>query len=321
MGEQLQSPSQLKSPMSLSLTVRSRGGKPSKRFPLQLSLAGPSASVGDLKAELTKAAKISTSRQRLTTTDKKVLDDDDKSMSDYGLKDGDTVEVKDLGPQISWKLVFLIEYLGPLLIHPALYYGGNFLYRQDFEHSRMQSTAFALVVAHFLKRELETLFVHRFSSATMPFFNVFKNSAHYWGLSGTLIAVPLYGPWLGQKALQGSVRESDKWIYGWVALWAYAELSNLITHLKLRALRPAGTRTRQIPQGYGFTLVSCGNYLYESLAWIAFTGMTLHWSAALFTAVSTGQMLIWAAKKHQRYKKEFGKAYPKGRKAMIPFLF
>ena len=43
---------------------------------------------------------ISTSRQRLTTTDKKVLDDDDKSMSDYGLKDGDTVEVKDLGPQI-----------------------------------------------------------------------------------------------------------------------------------------------------------------------------------------------------------------------------
>ena len=43
--------------MSLSLTVRSRGGKPSKRFPLQLSLAGPSASVGDLKAELTKAAK------------------------------------------------------------------------------------------------------------------------------------------------------------------------------------------------------------------------------------------------------------------------
>lgn len=151
--------------------------------------------------------------------------------------------------------------------------------------------------------------------------------------------MPLYGPWLGQKALQGSVRESDKWIYGWVALWAvrfsvhelslprayevlqYAELSNLITHLKLRALRPAGTRTRQIPQGYGFTLVSCGNYLYESLAWIAFTGMTLHWSAALFTAVSTGQMLIWAAKKHQRYKKEFGKAYPKGRKAMIPFLF
>jgi very-long-chain enoyl-CoA reductase len=32
-------------------------------------------------------------------------------------------------------------------------------------------------------------------------------------------------------------------------------------------------------------------------------------------------MGIWAAKKHSGYKKEFGKEYPKGRKAMIPFLF
>lgn len=32
-------------------------------------------------------------------------------------------------------------------------------------------------------------------------------------------------------------------------------------------------------------------------------------------------MLVWAQKKHARYRKEFGKDYPRNRKAMIPFLF
>ena len=43
--------------------------------------------------------------------------------------------------------------------------------------------------------------------------------------------------------------------------------------------------------------------------------------AWFFTAVSTVQMLIWAQKKHKAYKREFGKEFPRGRKAMIPFLF
>jgi very-long-chain enoyl-CoA reductase len=32
-------------------------------------------------------------------------------------------------------------------------------------------------------------------------------------------------------------------------------------------------------------------------------------------------MMGWAAKKQRAYKKEFGKDYPRQRKAMIPFLF
>lgn len=39
-------------------------------------------------------------RQRLTTTDKKVLDDDAKTLKELGVADGDTLEIKDLGPQI-----------------------------------------------------------------------------------------------------------------------------------------------------------------------------------------------------------------------------
>lgn len=43
---------------------------------------------------------LAENRQRLTTGDKKVLDDDSKSLSELGVADGETLEIKDLGPQI-----------------------------------------------------------------------------------------------------------------------------------------------------------------------------------------------------------------------------
>jgi very-long-chain enoyl-CoA reductase len=42
--------------------------------------------------------------------------------------------------------------------------------------------------------------------------------------------------------------------------------------------------------------------------------------AGLFTVVAVGQMYVWAVKKHRRYRKEFGDKYPRGRKAMFPFI-
>ena len=39
-------------------------------------------------------------RQRITTSDKKVLDDEDKTLKEMGIREGDELEIKDLGPQI-----------------------------------------------------------------------------------------------------------------------------------------------------------------------------------------------------------------------------
>ncbi|GAA5901278.1 trans-2-enoyl-CoA reductase (NADPH) TSC13 [Sporobolomyces salmoneus] len=308
--------------MSFHITLKSRSPKPSKRFPLTLALSQASPTVADLKLAIEASAlRLNRHRQRITTVEKKqVLDDDDKKLQGFGVKDGDDLHIKDLGPQVAWKTVFLTEYFGPLFIHPAFYFGSRLIYGKDFVHSKMQTIALVLILIHYAKRELETLFVHRFSSATMPILNIFKNSAHYWGLSGVLLAVPLYGPWNGQSRLSNSILSNDKYLYFWVALWAYSEFSNLLTHLNLASLRPSGTKTRQIPRGYGFDSVSCANYWFESLAWFAFTGLTLNWAAGLFTAVAVGQMYVWAVKKHRRYRKEFGDKYPRGRKAMFPFI-
>jgi len=43
---------------------------------------------------------MSVYRQRLTTLDKAGLGDDEKTLAEVGLKEGDVVQIKDLGPQI-----------------------------------------------------------------------------------------------------------------------------------------------------------------------------------------------------------------------------
>jgi very-long-chain enoyl-CoA reductase len=175
---------------------------------------------------------------------------------------------------------------------------------------------------HFAKREFETLFIHRFSHDTMPFMNIFKNSAHYHLGSGLFLALAVYGPQYSAMSpyIRGTSRNDPVFIWSCTAIWAFAEISNLITHITLRNLRPAGSRKRAIPQGYGFSLVSLPNYFFECLAWFAIALMTGSWTAYGFLIVATGQMYVWAAKKHAAYKKEFGNAYPKGRKAMFPFI-
>jgi very-long-chain enoyl-CoA reductase len=125
----------------------------------------------------------------------------------------------------------------------------------------------------------------------------------------------------------------------------YAELSNLSVHLYLRSLRPAGTTTRVVPMGYGFTApfnLAFPNYFFELLAWttvLAITGslagaflfpvyavyrLTISSSrlaALVFVIVSAVQMSLWAAKKHRTYKKEFGDKYPRNRRVLFPLIF
>jgi very-long-chain enoyl-CoA reductase len=205
--------------IKMKVTIASRNPKSSK-FPVQLELSGSvdSLKTSDLNKALAK--KFPTyypDRQRLTTEDKKVLDVD-KTLKEQGITENTTVYFKDLGPQIGWRTVFMIEYGGPLLIHPIFYYLGKYIYGASFQHSTMQVATYYMVMAHFLKRELETVFVHRFSHGTMPFFNVFKNSAHYWFLSGANLAYFVYGPWFAQG--KAAAIRSDVWLYGAVAVWA-----------------------------------------------------------------------------------------------------
>lgn len=252
-----------------------------------------------------------------------------KSLTELGIQSGDTLVFKDLGPQISWKTVFHVEYFGPILIHTLFYLFPTQIYSlfgfSAYElavhqhHSYWNPTqklCFLAVMLHYIKRELETQFVHRFSNATMPAFNIFKNSFHYWILSGLSIAYFLYHPYYKAPFAQAP----PSVLFGLFALFLVCEASNFYCHVILMNLRPPGTRVRNIPRGFLFEYVSCGNYTAELAAWLVFCVMCNVLSAWFFFAVSSAQIAAWALKKHIAYKKEFGKSYPR-RKILVPFIW
>lgn len=228
------------------------------------------------------------------------------------------------GPQIAWRTVFIVEYLGPLLIHPLFYLLRPYIYTNTNTNvlssfpppSQLQTLSLIMITLHFAKRELETLFVHRFSLATMPARNILKNSAHYWIFAGVNIAYWIYRP----DALTAD--PSTPFVtYAALLLYIVGELGNLSTHLTLRGLRSTGGTERGIPLGFGFGLVTCPNYMFETMAWVGIWMVTWSWSTLVFIVLAVGQMAAWAKKKESKYRKEFGSQYQKKRYSMLPGIW
>ena len=221
------------------------------------------------------------------------------------------------GMQISWRTVFVIEYIGPILAFPLMIWLRPYIYKNATgDMTAGQWLACGMIVLHFLKREFETLFVHRFSANTMPVFNVFKNSAHYWLMSGLLSAWDICSP--ASLAAGADLPAVDA--LGSV-LFLFGEVCNAAVHLYLATLRSPGGTERQIPRGYGFALVTCPNYMFEVLAWLGIILVSRSWAVTLFIAVGMVQMSIWAKGKEKAYRKEFGDKYKKKRYSMLPGLF
>lgn len=303
---------------SIELHVRPRG-KPIGSLPDTLTIDS-TASTAELYKDLAKAAKYSVHRLRITKgSDGSVINNTrDSTVHATGVRDQSTVYVKDLGPQISWRTVFVIEYAGPVFIHPLVYALRPYVYSNaPAEGSHLQALCLLLIVGHFVKRELETLFVHRFSASTMPFRNVFKNSFHYWVLAGANIAAWIYAP-----TAPTAKEPNNLLMFAGLLLYALGEFGNLQAHLTLMNLRSPGGTERAIPHGWMFDLVTCPNYMTETVSWIGvFIVSNFSLSVLLFMIVSVGQMMAWARKKESRYRKEFGDRYKKKRFTMLPGLF
>lgn len=201
-------------------------------------------------------------------------------------------------------------FVGLYALRPSFVFGAN----AGLEYSRVATIGIICWMAHFLKREFETIFIHKFSRPTMPLTNLFKNCAYYW-LFGMAIGYPLCAPsYVGpSNELQVNIG---------LAIFVLCELGNLYCHIILSGLRPAeGSKKRPIPSGFLFDYVACPNYTFEIMSWVGFSIMTNISFSYLFTLVGFLQMADWAMKKHKEYKKTYDKEYTSlKRKAIIPFL-
>ncbi|XP_065193029.1 probable very-long-chain enoyl-CoA reductase art-1 [Sycon ciliatum] len=246
---------------------------------------------------------------------------DDDTLAQHNIRDGSSLYFKDLGPQIGWSTVFLSEYTGPLAAYMLFYFRPSWIYGSAVAQASYHNVVHVAALCwtfHYLKRDLETLFVHRFSKGTMPILNLFKNCSYYWGFAAFIsyfVNHPLYTPPMF----------GDLQFYIGLGGFLFCEYGNFVCHCLFRDLRPAGSKVRRIPVPNSnplslmFHFVSCPNYTYEIGAWFFFSIMTQSLPGLLFTAGGAAQMAIWALGKHRNYRHEF-KDYPRGRKAIFPFF-
>jgi very-long-chain enoyl-CoA reductase len=229
-----------------------------------------------------------------------------KKLKDYFSNQTPQVVFKDLGPQVAYKTLFFFEYLGPLIIYPIFYFYPqiyNFfgLPTRQVTHP-VQTYALYAWCFHYAKREFETFFIHRFSHATSPLANVYRNCAYYW-VFGALIAYfanhPLYTP------------VSKEQMYIGFAIAAVSQISNFYCHIILKNLRaPDGKGGYQIPSGFLFNYVTCANYTTEIWQWIGFNIATQTLAGYLFLGAAGYIMSVWALQKHKRLRQVFAGLHP-----------
>ncbi|CAD2217370.1 enoyl reductase [Angomonas deanei] len=237
---------------------------------------------------------------------------DKTSLAEQGVKEGAQITYKDLGPQIGYRTVFLVEYAGPLAfilfyaMRPSFIYGASI----TKEYGYAQKVFISLFAAHFIKRELETVFVHKFSRPTMPLRNIFKNSIYYWSFAAFIGYILCHPDYTEPSATQVNI--------GAVAM-VINELLNFAVHYQLSTMRKGdGDTARNVPEGPLFSLVSCPNYFFEVMSWVSFSVGTNMISSWFFTLAGLLQMAEWALKKHAGYVKV--DPSNKKKKAILPFL-
>ncbi|XP_057523774.1 very-long-chain enoyl-CoA reductase-like [Amaranthus tricolor] len=310
----------------MKISVVTRSGKELFKGGVELN---DSATVADLQEAIhKKIKKFYPSRQRLTlpvdpgSKTRPTVLNGKRSLKEYtnGNSNKLTVVFKDLGPQVSYRTLFFWEYLGPLIIYPIFHYFPVYQYL-GYKEQRViypvQTYACYYWCFHYFKRIMETFFVHRFSHATSPLSNVFRNCLYYWSF-GAFIAYyvnhPLYTP----------VSELQ-WKIGF-GFGLICQLSNFYCHILLKNLRdPNGSGGYQIPRGFLFNIVTCANYTTEIYQWIGFNIATQTVAGYVFVVVAAGIMTNWALAKHRRLKKLFdGKdgrpKYPRRWVILPPFL-
>jgi len=105
--------------LTVTLEIRSRSGKSMGTFTITND-----STVYELKTLVHQQyPKYGPERQWFTIgPENKTILKNGSRLSEYVLRNGDVITFKDLGPQIGWRTVFMIEYFGPILIHSICFF-------------------------------------------------------------------------------------------------------------------------------------------------------------------------------------------------------
>lgn len=223
------------------------------------------------------------------------------------------------GPRVSGKTNMLLIYT------PALAVNANMLLKaaEGWGWGEGTSTIASSIVgagpsilvlfaltAHFLKRVLETLFLHRYSTTVNPSVGTFIGG--YYAFVSWLI--------LHFQAMVPATSVNPSAVAAGVALFAIGEIGNFWHHCLLAALRTPGDSGYKTPRGGLFRFVTCPHYLFELVAWLGIALMTQEVHSFLVFA-SMSSYLGGRSVSQNRWARSNIDAYPGDRKNIIPLIF
>ena len=61
--------------------------------------------------------------------------------------------------------------------------------------------------------------------------------------------------------------------------------------------------------------------MFEAMAWVGIAMCSWSFSTVFFAVVAVGQMGVWAGKKEERYRRDFGGRYKKKGSVMLPGIW
>jgi hypothetical protein len=169
----------------------------------------------------------------------------------------------------------------------------------------------AALAAHFLKRILEVLCVHRYSGS-MPLGTAATISCSYLVSTATMV--------YAQHLSRGLPDPAVDLLCPGVLVFAVGLAGNLYHHRLLSGLRADdGDGGYKVPRGGLFGLVACPHYLFEILAFFGFAmiSQTLY---ALAVATGTAAYLAGRSCATRRWYRSKFQDFPPRIKALIPYV-
>lgn len=198
------------------------------------------------------------------------------------------------------RLGMAILYSAPIL---ALFFAAKDYLRNA---SLVQWTVIGAVSLHFVKRILESLFLHRYSRPA--------------SLSATLVVAFLYSTaaYIIGRMNETPVPAPDGWFVTGVAFFFLGSAGNFYHHKLLADLR-RDSPGYFVPKGGLFEFTACPHYLFEIFTWLGFAILSRHlavWMILLFVIAYLTALSLRAL---EWYRAEFPD-FPKNRKAILPFI-
>ena len=127
------------------------------------------------------------------------------------------------------------------------------------------------------------------------------------------------GAWTSGGGARPASWLADPRFLAGAALFAGGLWLNVASDRALRRLRRPGETGYRIPRGGAFEWVSCPNYLGEVVEWTGWAIATWSLPGLAFAVYTAANLVPRALAHHAWYRREFPD-YPRGRRAVLPYL-